>query len=469
MNQKVYLENISIEEVKEIEPLSKLYKVEFKLEILKDKINSALQEKAQVLKQDGFKGQHSNVTIPYALVERKYKKQVEQDLIREKVQEIVSKITSEFKGAIIGRPEIKNFVNLNDKDLIKFELEFEILPKISVPDFSTINLDHFVIDISDKIVDDQINGILFSNTPFLENFDGKDAKEGDNITIDFSAIGEDGNEQFTDIKDFKFNILSGAILKDFEKNFLGKNKSDKVEFEVTFPQDYKFISKVAGKTLKVRAYIKDIKRYDTPISIEELAKNYGCNSVEELRYRIRDFTRQDFEREIFAMNRIKLFEALKDKLTFNIPPTLLKSEKERIKKIKREILKLKAQGEKNSATNSNILKLEDEMEITKEALDKSRASMVFAECVSRHGITVTQQEFENYVTQELTKHKDSDKEKVIKACQENKDTWVAFTLEQKSIRYVMERKVHLVEKFVTLEEMKNIINKAKVDIINAII
>jgi trigger factor len=469
MSQKVYLENVLVEEVKESEPLAKIYKVEFKLDILKNKIDSALQAKAQGIKKDGFRSQASNVTVPYALVERKYKKQIEQELIKDQVQEIISSITQEFKGTIIGRPEVKNFVNLNDKGVIKFELEFEVLPKITVPEFSAINLNHFVIDISDEIVDEQIRSILFSNTPFIEGFDGKDAKEGDSATIDFSAIDEDGNKQFDDIKDFKFDILSGVILKDFEKNFLGKNKFDKVEFEVTFPQDYKFVGKVAGKTLKINAYIKDIKRYDSPISIEDLGKHYGCSSIEELRYRIRDFTRQEFEREIFAINRIKLFEALKDKLTFDIPPTLLKSEKERIKKIKREILKLKAQGDPNTAIDSNILKLEDEVEITKEALEKSRASMVFAECVSKHGITITQQEFENYVNQEVSKHKEADKEKIIKACHENRDTWVAFTLEQKSIKYIMETKVNLVEKFVTLEEMKNIISEARVDIINAII
>merc|ERR1712187_301409 len=99
--------------------------------------------------------------------------------------------------------------------------------------------------------------------------------EGDKIITDIQIQDRNSKAVINKIQELAFNLLSGDISKEFEKNFVGLNKFDKISFEFCFPENFKKFKNVEGKTVLVNAHVKSIKRYGNPMKEQDMIKKYG--------------------------------------------------------------------------------------------------------------------------------------------------------------------------------------------------
>ena len=97
---------------------------------------------------------------------------------------------------------------------------------------------------------------------------------------------------------------------------------------------------------------------------------------------------------------------------------------------------------------------------TQDAYDKSRCSIIFAECVNKYGLQVSQKEYEDYVKGEIERRKDVPEKEVIEHCDRNKKNWMGSVLEKKAISHIIYKKASLKENFVTLEEIREFIKRS---------
>merc|ERR1712113_1257109 len=110
------------------------------------------------------------------------------------------------------------------------------------------------------VINSAIQNINKVNKPLDTEFDGKNAQKGDKVVVSFSIYGENGESYYQDVKNFKFDILSGVVFEEFEKNFIGISKGEKKEFKVIVPKNHVLMKDVAGKTVKVHAHVTDVQR-----------------------------------------------------------------------------------------------------------------------------------------------------------------------------------------------------------------
>lgn len=446
-------QGVKIEEIKnEKSNLCKKFKINFSFDIVKDDVNQALIEKQKNVKYDGFR-QSSNVSVPYSLIEKKYKSKIEQDIVKKKTEEIVSSIVKKYNNSIIGKVDFSNVDNDLKKRQMSLEIFFEIIPEISIPDFSKISLDHYSIIVSENEVLDRLKMIAKSSASFDEKYDGKNIKDGDRLSVDLKITDQKGKEVFLDVKDITFDINSDLISKDFEKNFISKNKLDEFNFDFNFPEQYIMIPKVSGKMTKVFTKIVDVKRYyNVPDIDENFVKKYGCNSLDELNNKVSNFIREELRKSLFNIDKKKLFDSLNEMVNFDVPPLLLKKEEERIAKLY-----------SSDDNKGKVIKMDSHKEfISKKASRNIRLSIIFLKCVKEYNIKVEKDEFKSYVNSQLANCKtESEKKKVAKTCEDNYDSWTTYQLEQKTISYIMQRKVTLNEKKATIQEIKQFIAKNK--------
>jgi len=433
--------NIVIQERNSDTPLTKEFFVSFSHSILKDTVNFKLKEKQKVAKLPGFRdGQ-----VPFFVIEKKYKESVLADSIREKVEEVIENVTQPYKGEIVGKAEVRNFKNIPEKG-VEFELCFETFPKFEMPSFDQITIDQYSIEVAEQDLSEQLKVIALNRREFDQNFDASNAKEGDLVTIDFESKLDGVIHRHGSAKNYKCEIGKGALLKEFEENLIGIGKGESKEFEMRFPESYDLVKEVAGKVTKVRVVVHDVQRYlPAPEINDAFANYYGCKDLSELKYKVSEITREGIEKDLFLINKTKLFDALENLLNFEVPVRLLQAEYESLKN--------------NAALKEQLGYSEEQYEqyCKKLSLRKLKIGIMIADYAKLNNIKISEQEFQNHVMSQIEKHPDR-KSEILEYYKNNAANWYSAAVEEKVVKQILSAKVKLCEVEKTSAEMRQIVS-----------
>jgi trigger factor len=357
---------------------------------------------------------------------------------------VLEGITKPYKGDIVGRAEIKNFKSMPEKG-VEFGVTFEVFPKFEMPQFDKIEIEHYSIEIVEQDIAEQLKSIALNRREFDQSFDGKNAAKGDLVTIDFESKIEGKVHKHASMQQYKCEIGKGLLLEAFEDKLVGVSKGDHISFEMQFPRDYELVREIAGKVATVEVSVHDVQRFaPAPEINDEFAQYYGCKDVSELKYRVGEITREGIERDLFVINKTKLFDALENLLTFEVPAGLFKKEYESLKS--------------NSALRDQLGYTQDEYHqyCEKLALRKLRIGILIADYAKINSINVSEQEFQAHVMAQIEKQPDKRSE-ILAYYKDNASAWYSSTIEEKVINQILSQKVRLIDTDKTVEEMKEII------------
>lgn len=433
---------VKIEEKELNSKLSKEFHVSFPYSILREAISRKIKAKQKSAKLPGFReGQ-----VPFFIVEKKYKEPALSEAIKEKAETIVDEIVAPYKTSLVGRADVKNFKSSEEAG-VSFSVVFEIFPQFEMPDFQTIEIEHYTIEVPQEEVDEYLNLIVKDRRQLDQAFDGKGAKEGDVLVIDFESridgqIHKDGSAT-----DMVFELGRSTLLKDFEDKLVDSSKGDKLEFNITFPKDYSSVPEIAGKTSEVKVHVKDIKRYGPPPAIDdELASKYGCKDLNELRYRVGEIIRNAIYKDAFLINKMKLFDQLEHMLSFEVPDGLFKKE---------------AQALLSNAELKQHLNLSDEAYkayCEKLALRKLRIGIMISDYARLNGIKVDEKEFQSHVISQVEKYPDQRAE-IMEYYKNNASNWYSASLEEKAVKQIISERVSLIDVEKTSSEIRRAIEE----------
>ncbi len=438
----VSTKEISIEEKDSSSPLVKEFFVSFSHSVLKDIINSKLKEKQKVAKLPGFRdGQ-----VPFFVIEKKYKDAILSEAIKEKAEEAVEQVTKPYRNDIVGKAEIKNFKNAQETG-VEFEVSFEIFPKFEMPDFEKIEMEQYSIEVSEKDTEEQLKAIALNRREFDQNFDGRNACKGDLVTLDFESEVEGKVHRHGSAKNYKCEIGKGTLLEAFENKLIGVSKGDSLEFEMKFPEEYELVREIAGKNAHVKVTVYDVQRFGpTPEVNDAFAQHYGCKDVSELKYRVSEIVREGIERDLFVISKTKLFDALENLLSFEVPLGLFHREYESLKK--------------NQALRDQLGYSEEEHDkyCKKLALRKLRIGILIADYAKVNNIKISEQEFQDHVMSQIERQPEKRME-ILEYYKNNASSWYSASIEEKVVRQILFQKVCLIDVEKTTGEMREVIEE----------
>jgi trigger factor len=433
---------IFVEEKSSNSPLVKEFFVSFPHSMLKDIINSKLKEKQKVAKLPGFRdGQ-----VPFFVIEKKYKDAILAEAIKEKAEEAVEQVTKPYRNDIVGKAEIKNFKNTQETG-VEFGVFFEVFPKFEMPSFEKIEIEQYSIEVSDKDTEEQLKAIALNRREFDQSFDGRNASKGDLVTLDFESEVDGKVHRHGSAKNYKCEIGKGTLLEAFENKLIGASKGDSLAFEMQFPEDYELVKEVAGKNAHVKVTIHDVQRFGpTPEINDDFAQHYGCKDVNELKYRVGEIVREGIERDLFVMNKTKLFDALENLLNFEVPLGLFDREYESLKK--------------NQALKDQLGYSDQEHDryCKKLALRKLRIGILIADYAKINNIKISEQEFQDHVMSQIERQPEKRME-ILEYYKNNASAWYSASIEEKVVKQILSQKVGLIEADRTTGEMKEIIEE----------
>ncbi|WP_282169336.1 trigger factor [Ruegeria atlantica] len=293
---------------------------------LDDKVNEKLVEAQPEVEMKGFrKGK-----VPMALL----KKQFGQRLLGEAMQESIDGAMNQHFEDSGERPALQPEVKMTNEDWkegddVEVAMSYEALPAIPEVDLKSVELEKLVVKADDAAIEEALNSLAETAQDFKARRKGSKAKDGDQVVIDF--VGKVDGEEFEggSAEDYPLVLGSNSFIPGFEEQLVGVKAEEAKDVNVSFPEEYG-AEHLAGKDAVFTCTIKEVKE---PVAAEvndELATKFGAEDLAALKGQIAERLEAEYSGASRAVMKRGLLDALDEKVSFDLPPSLVEAEAKQI-------------------------------------------------------------------------------------------------------------------------------------------
>ena len=240
------------------------------------------------------------------------------EAINNGLPDFYSKAAREHDVLAVGRPSI-DIKELKDNEVVKFEVEVDIRPEVTLPDFSSIELSVDDVVVTDKDVDEQID-VLRTRFGTLTTVE-KDAASGDFVTIDLVAKLDGKEVEGGTANGISYEVGSNRMIDGLDAALEGM----KVDESKTF--NTQLVGMKEGDTGEVTVTLKAVKKRELPELNDEFAKLASeFETLDELKKDARERLERLKSLEQGTQARDKLLTHLLDTVEVQVPEQLVKDE-----------------------------------------------------------------------------------------------------------------------------------------------
>lgn len=368
---------------------------------LNDRCDKRLDELKDQVELKGFrKGK-----VPKVHLKKLFGRRVMAEVLQEAVEESSRKALDERNERPATQPTIDlpqdeseiEGVMSGSTDLA-YSMSYEIVPPIELAEFGTLELEKLVADVDAPSIDEAVADLAKRNVGY-EAVEGKEAADGDKLTIDF--VGKIEGEAFEGgtAEGIDLVIGQGGFIPGFEDGVIGAKAGEDRVVNVTFPEDYP-VDTLKGKAAVFDVKVKEVAAAKEPDIDDEFAKSLGTESLEKLR----DLISQQIGREYEQVSRMKLKRQLLDLLderhTFELPASLVDSEFEQIwEQVTNDMNQAERSFEDEGKTEESARE-----EYRKIAERRVRLGLVLGEIGEKGKLEVTQDELREAMVQQARQY-----------------------------------------------------------------
>ena len=336
-------------------------------------------------KVDGFRKGH----VPADVLEKKFKKEIEGEILNHIISEEYRKAVEENNLSPIADIKLEKYENNEDNVEVVFTIP--VLPEIPLGDYKSVKVEKEVLDVNDEKVNAEIE-IMRSNAGKLKEVaDDEAAKDKDVANINFEGFVDGEAFDGGKAEGFDLTLGSKSFIDTFEDQIIGHKKGDEFDVNVTFPEEY-HAENLKGKPAVFKIKLNSIKRKEEAELNEDLAKELGYDSVEDLKAKTKENLIKREETRIENEYKGKVVDAVVEGVNFEIPEAIV--EREIQFQINRFAQQLQMQGmslnQYFEMTGQNIEKMRESI---KESAEKSvKRDLVLTEIAKVEKVEATEEE-----------------------------------------------------------------------------
>ncbi|NQU77314.1 trigger factor [Candidatus Falkowbacteria bacterium] len=260
---------------------------------------------------------------PYDIVkkeigEAKILEEAADKLVTDKLNEIIKKENLE----IAGQPKIEVKKLAAGNDLI-FTALVPLIPKVTLPDFSKIEVKSEEIKVDEEKVGQSIEQLQQMRTKEVR--EKRHSEKGDKVEVDFEVKVE--GKVIEGGKAEKFSVVIGEnqMIPGFEEKLIGLKEGEEKEFNLEFPKNY--AEHLAGKKAEFKVKLHGVFKRELPDANDEFAKSCGAKNLDDLKNKIKENLKKEAEAKAKEKQEVEIIEKATGAASFGaIPESLIKSE-----------------------------------------------------------------------------------------------------------------------------------------------
>jgi trigger factor len=276
---------------------------------------------------------------PVKLVDQQYGQQVRQEVVGDQLRDAFTQTATVHQLRIAGMPQFEPRSGDGQTDLL-FDAHFEVYPEIDLGDVAQWSLERRTLEVTEKHVDATLEILRKQRVTYKAA--KRAAKADDRVTVDFESTLDGAPMPGGQGSDFPFVLGTGQMLPDFETAVSGKAAKESVEFDLTFPADYR-ATDIAGKTAQFKVTVKLVESPVLPKVDADFAKALGVDSgdLDELRKELRANVEREVARRLQSMAKNAVMTQLREMPEIDLPKSLVDTEIRRLIQITRADLESK--------------------------------------------------------------------------------------------------------------------------------
>ena len=304
-------------------------------------------------KVDGFRPGH----VPAKVLEQKFQKEIEGEILNHIISEEYQKAVVENELRPIADPRLEKYENKEGTVEVVFVIP--VLPAITLGEYKVVEVEKETLDITDEKVNAEIERLKEGAAKLKEVEADATAELNDVANIDFEGFIDGEAFEGGKAEGFDLTLGSHSFIDNFEDQIVGHKKGDEFDVNVTFPENYG-AENLAGKPAIFKVKVNSIKRKEEAELNDDLAKELGYDSLEDLKVKTRESLTKREETRINNEFKGKVVEAVVANTNVEVPAELTNREVEY--QINRFAQQLQMQG----------ISLEQYFQMTGQTLDKMR-------------------------------------------------------------------------------------------------
>lgn len=304
-------------------------------------------------KVDGFRPGH----VPAKVLEQKFQKEIEGEILNHIISEEYQKAVVENELRPIADPRLEKYENKEGTVEVVFVIP--VLPAITLGEYKGVEVEKETLDITDEKVNAEIERLKEGAAKLKEVEADATAELNDVANIDFEGFIDGEAFEGGKAEGFDLTLGSHSFIDNFEDQIVGHKKGDEFDVTVMFPENYG-AENLAGKPAIFKVKVNSIKRKEEAELNDDLAKELGYDSLEDLKVKTRESLTKREETRINNEFKGKVVEAVVANTNVEVPAELTNREVEY--QINRFAQQLQMQG----------ISLEQYFQMTGQTLDKMR-------------------------------------------------------------------------------------------------
>jgi trigger factor len=377
-------------EVTELGPMKRALKIEVPADEVTQRLARAYVELNRQVKIPGFRPGKA----PLALLEKRYAKTVEEDVIRSLVPDFYDKAVREagIVPVLVEIPPLDR-VKIKKDEPFTFTATVEIKPKIELRDYkapSPISLKPDKRTVTDEQLDRGLEVLREQHARLEAAPAGHTIVDGDYIVLDVHGTLDGAPLEGTKKEGQLHKVGSHASVLGLEidSHVGGKKEADVLEISQPYPASHPD-PRVAGKTVVFTLTIKSVKEKKLPALDDEFAKDCGpYTSLQEIKDKLRSGMEQALKREIEDTYKDTIIKRLVETHHFDLPETLVERE---LEAIIRQHVQQQKDGTQEAPGTENLTSLRQEHR--DEAARRVKLGLILETIAEKEGLTVTQDDF----------------------------------------------------------------------------
>jgi trigger factor len=300
-------------------------------ETAKQKYDELLKKYAKQAHIKGFrKGK-----VPTNVLEQKFgegiKEEASINIIEESLREVFDNDEVEKKPLPYAQPSLDDEENTNFEvgEDFTFSVVYDVYPDVEPGDYKGLEVEAPNVKVTKKDEERELKEIQEQNA-IVQEKEGGAVEQDDIVTVDYVELDENDQPiEGTERSDFVFTVGSEYNIYKFDEQVKGMQQDEEKVIEKEFPEDYDY-EDYAGKKVRVKVTVKQIKQKEVPELDDELAQDVSENyeTLEDLRKDIRQRMEDTLQDKLRQTKIERLFDQIIENSTIEVPEAMIKAELE---------------------------------------------------------------------------------------------------------------------------------------------
>ncbi|MBA3754647.1 MAG: trigger factor, partial [Nitrospira sp.] len=388
-------------EVTELGPMKRALKIEVPADEVNSRLVKAYSELNRQVRIPGFRAGKA----PLQLLEKRYAKTVEEDVIRHLVPDYYDRAIRQagIVPVVVDIPPLER-VKVKKDAPFSFTATVEIKPTIELRDYKTpnpISLKQDHRTVTDEQVEKAIE-VLREQMAQLHPAQAETVlSEGDYAVLNIQGT-LDGSPLEGTTKEahlHKMGSRASVLGVDIETHLVGKKEGETIMVPQAYPTTHPD-ARVAGKSVTFRCHIQSVKKKQLPALDDEFAKDCGpYQSLQEIRDKLRTKMERALKKDIEDSYKDTILKRLAETHHFELPSTLV--ERELSAMVRQQLQSRQRKSDDNSDISPGVSRTDDvpklQEEYHSEAERRVKVGLILEALAAKEGIIVTNEELDHEI------------------------------------------------------------------------